>query len=431
MEDLKEKYRDYMSPRDYAYFNVFNAEDRQLVLTEAKENLQEDNVHKIKMKTSGMEFLGIVSHELRTPLNSLIGLIDLMQADDMTNDQRLYIKTLEQSCTHLMSVVNRMQDLAALQQSDAATVNIIPFDIVATMTGVAEAMQHLSTHTGKGTQVVLDLDSNIPLSVNGDLTKIQQVLSNLVGIATTSSLTKLGSLKATFEPTTGQNANIHIVIKGVKTQTPQALLEGIALEFSFQDLFQPLTFNNLSQGIVISREFLAQLGSTLHMDIDEEGTLIFTFDLKLTYETSSDVARNSQSNRGEFKADRASVKILLAEDNKVNRQIVRKMLSKMGFANVDGAENGKEAIEKVEAEHFDIILMDCDMPLISGYEAAEHIRTVMKNNTIKIIALTANSTNNAKQRCISVGMDDYFTKPITIKTLSEMLHKWLPTVKLK
>ncbi|KAJ3134982.1 hypothetical protein HDU90_004307 [Geranomyces variabilis] len=409
-----------MTPREYAYFDTFSVEHRRDILVEAKDNLQTQNVEKIKAKTFGMEFLGNVSHELRTPLNGLIGVIDLMQSEEMSTSQRLYIKTLEQSCTHLLSVVSRMQDLAALQSGKPVN-NIMPFDMRATITGVAESMQHMSIHTGRGTQVALDLDPQIPPSVNGDLTKVQQILANLVGIAAISSLAKYAALKATFEPLHGESAKIHFVIKGVQTQTPKTLLEGFDLAFSFEDLFQPLTFNNMSHGVVICREFLKQLGSHLDMKVEPDDTLIFKFSIDVTYDRNS-VARE---NVGALKDARSAVKILLAEDNKVSRRIAMMMLKKLGFTDVDGVEDGHEVVTKLQNKAYDVILMDCDMPVMDGYEATRHIRTELKNATVKIVALTANSTNEARQRCIATGMDDYFTKPVTMKTLAEMLHKWL------
>lgn len=113
-----------------------------------------------------------LSKELRTPLNAVIGIIDLMQADVMTEDQRLYVRSLEQSCTFLYSVVSRLQDLAALLHGQS-TLYCVSFDLVAIITGVAESMQHFSEKEGKGTQVALHLDPKIPLSVFGDLTKVR------------------------------------------------------------------------------------------------------------------------------------------------------------------------------------------------------------------------------------------------------------------
>ncbi|KAJ3144601.1 hypothetical protein HDU86_001668 [Geranomyces michiganensis] len=418
--ELREKYKDYMSQRDYAYFHTFSLEDRRNVLAEAKQNLQAHNVEEIKMQTYGTEFLGIVSHELRTPLNGLIGVIDLMRSDELSPNHRLYITTLEQSCTHLLTVVSRMQDLAALQ-CGTLTQNVIPFDIVATIIGIAESMQHMSIHTAREIQVVLDLDPELPLSINGDQTKVQQILANLVGIATISSQSKRASLKATFETVDGHEGKIDFVIKGVQTKTPTAVLEGFDLKVSSANLFEPLSPNNLSQGAVICREFLAQLGSHLEMKTEADDTLIFKFSLNFTYEKQASACDENE----ELMDVRSAVKILLAEDNKVSRLIAKTMLSKLGFTDVDEAENGEEALDKLNKKPYDMILMDCDMPVMDGYEATHRIRAIHKNSDVKIVALTANSTNDSKQRCIAAGMNDYFTKPIIMKTLAEMLHKWL------
>ncbi|KAJ3144160.1 hypothetical protein HDU89_008944 [Geranomyces variabilis] len=418
--ELKERYKSYISQRDYAYFAMFSHEDRQNILREAKQTLQKQNVEKIKSKTHGMQFMEVVSHELRTPLHGLIAVIDLMQRDEMSDDQRLYIKTLEQSCAQLLSVLGRMQDLAALQH-DAPVINVMPFDIVGVITGVAESVQRMTIHGRHGTLVALDLDPELPVSINGDLTKMQQILVNLVGIATTSSIAKRAKVKATFEALDDKQAKIHFVITGAHTQMPKSFLDGLDQEFSFNDLVQPLTSNNLSQGIVICQEFLKQLGTHLELEVATDDTLILKFSLDVTYNKKT-VARDYE---GELRGVRSAVRILVAEDNRVSRRIAIAMLSKLGFTDVVAVENGQEAIDKLEQKPFDVILMDCDMPVLDGYDAACHIRTVLKNTTVIIVALTANSTNAARQRCIAAGMDDYFTKPITIKTLTEMLHKWL------
>lgn len=435
LSNVKEKYKKYMSLANYHGYDTLSATERQHVDIESKRALQRDNIDSIRAKATGMKFLGVVSHELRTPLNSLVGVIDLMQADRMTHDQKLYIKTLEQSCSQLLSVVNRMQDLAALQSETQGMTNNIPFDIVATVTGVAESMQHLSSSTGKGTQVEVNLDPSLPRTVNADFTKIQQILSNLVAIAATSSRAKLATIETRFHPVAPdgflrspgqeqQHAYLYFTITGCDTQTPKDTLDGLLLGFSYENLFQPSTFNNMSQGIVISREFLAQLNSKLEMLVDDANALIFSFAVHVTYDPG---VTSFHATQGDIVANRTAVRILLTEDNKVNQMVARKMLNKLGFTNVDSAWNGQEAIEILSSKTYDIILLDCDMPVMDGYEAASHIRNVMKDTTIKIVALTANNTNEAKTQCLAAGMDDFFTKPITMKTLSEMLHKWLST----
>ncbi|KAJ3182998.1 hypothetical protein HDU87_007420 [Geranomyces variabilis] len=352
LDRQKELYKNHMSSREYSYFDSFAFEDRLAILEEAEENLQRQNVERIKAKTFGMEFLGSVSHELRTPLNGVIGVIDLMQSEEMTVRQRLYIKTLEQSCTHLLSVVSRMQDLAALQ-SGKPTNNIMAFDLKAIVTGVAESMQHMSIHTGRGTQVALDVDAKIPRSINGDLTKIQQVLANLVAVAAISSHAKYAALKARFEPLDGDQAAVHFEIEGVRTQTPKTLLEGFDLEFSFDDLFRPLTSVNLSHGIIICREFLRQLGSRLEMEVDAKDSLIFRFELHVTYDKTAAALQAGGPQEGSQEA----VKILVAEDNGVSRRIAVMMLKKLGFTNVDEVEDGQEVLAKLQDNAYDVILM--------------------------------------------------------------------------
>lgn len=434
LSSMREKYKKYMTVANYLNYDFLSPTDRQNVNLESKRELQKDNIDSIRNKALGMKFLGVVSHELRTPLNSLIGVIDLMQVDHMTYDQKLYIKTLEQSCSQLLSVVNRMQDLSALQSETQGMINNIPFDIVATITGIAESMQHLS-NVGKGSQVKVTLDPALPRTVTADFTKIQQILSNLVTIAATSSQSRLATIETTFRPIAAvedgtdvkshpKDAYLDFTITGCDTQTPRDFLDGLSLDFSFENLFEPATFNNMSQGIVISREFLAQLNSKLEMKVNDANSLIFSFAIHVTYDPDVTWFHATQ---GDLVENRTAVRILLTEDNKINQMVARKMLMKLGFTNVDSAWNGQEAIDKVSEKTFDIVLLDCDMPVMDGYEAATYIRNVMQNKKIKIVALTANSTNEAKTRCLEAGMDDFFTKPITMKTLSEMLHKWLST----
>ena len=278
-----------------------------------------------------------------------------MQSEKMTEDQRLYIKTLEESCSRLLSVVNRLQDLAALQ-AVSPSVNIMAFDLVAIITGVAESMQHFSAHTGKGTQVTLELDPRLPLSVNGDLTKIQQVLNNLVTIAATASSEKHASLTATLQSSDGPNAVIQIIITGAKSEMPTTLLEGFGLTFAYEDILRPLTADNMSQGIVISREFLHLLGSTLNIETGPDDSLTFSFSLHLTCNPKNWQGHDSQSNYGEIRADLSTVHILIVEDNIINQQIAKKMLQKLGIE-ADVAVNGQVAIDRLANKRYDIIFM--------------------------------------------------------------------------
>lgn len=278
--------------------------------------------------------------------------------------------------------------------------------------------------------------------------QVQQVITNLVTIAANSSTEKRASVKADLLED-GPIAHIKITVESFHNNTPAGLLDGIGLDFSPEELFKPTSYNNMYQGLVISREFLHMIGSDLETSWDDNKSLGFSFHLRLPSARNpvGGAGPDNQSNLGDLVSDIKSVKILLVEDNDVNLRIAETMLNRMGFA-VDTATNGLEAVSRLHLATYNIVLMvgstidpvcttentradsstqDCDMPLCNGYDATKHIRTKMGNTTVVIIALTANSTNAAKDKCIASGMNDYFTKPITMKTLSEMLHKWLPT----
>lgn len=221
-------------------------------------------------------------------------------------------------------------------------------------------------------------------------------------------------------------------------------LNGAELSFDLEKLFKPAALENMYQCLVISREFLAVLKSRLNVSESNGQDLQFSFELPLikTAAPSPDLA--SRGSRGSQLSllETKRVKILLVEDNEVNMRIARLMLTRLGYE-PDTAVDGLDAVVKMSHGKYDVILMvtrsaelalysmnktlqqDCDMPRCNGYDATEHIRQNLRNSEVIIIALTANSTEAAKQRCLKVGMNDFFTKPITMQTLSEMLCKWL------
>lgn len=228
------------------------------------------------------------------------------------------------------------------------------------------------------------------------------------------------------------NLDIRVVVQSLSNARPTPLLDGIGLVFSPEGLMQPMAEQNMYQGLVITREYLRLLGSRLDTTWSENGEnsgkLSFSFDLRVTStkDETGKTSADNQSNFGNYVRDPSFVKILLVEDNQVNMRIAKAILGRLGFEPTTAA-NGLDAISTMHESVFDIVFMDCDMPLCNGYDATQHIRTKMGQTEVVIIALTADSTNDAKRRCLAVGMNDFFIKPITTKTVDEMLHKWLTT----
>lgn len=378
------------------------------------------NVDKIlsKVTTSDSEFLAQISHELRTPLNGIIGVIDIMaREEDQDSDiHETYMRTLQQSCRTLMSVVNRLQDLSHLQTFPKREASVI-FDLEAVVTGISQGMQYHHKDSVTMTQLSIDFDSRIPCTVKADLTKIQQTLGNLCRIAAFVSKTHCVTIDVTLKYLLGTHCTLTFQIKMENVDSNVDVFQPQLLTIESVDLFQTDTRDNLLIGMTICRKFLNELGSDLDIHRVEGNGLLFVFDLTLEWVPGS--PKRSPLTKEEFK----TVKVLIAEDNPVNTKILEKMLSILGVRAVTSVANGELALQKLRLENFDIVLMDLDMAVMSGYDSAWNIRNVLKND-VPIIALSADSTNAAKQRCRDVKMSDFFSKPVTVQTLSEMISKW-------
>jgi CheY-like chemotaxis protein len=360
--------------------------------------------------------LASISHEMRTPLNGIIGVIDLMSHIGNDHPSQLYIKTLEQSCRVLLSVVNRLQDISYLHNPLPYNDGIV-FDIRAVLSGIAENMQYFNAESSESTQLNINIDSRIPSIVRGDLTKIQQTFTNLVTVAALISEKHYSSIQLRLKYLYGNEATFGVLVRTNTIINKEffRLTENMSIKFNNADLFNTGTLNNMFIGLNICRRFISVLGSQLTISKVKD-TLHFEFDLALhSEEKLPRVIHDDNIKLSDFT-------VLVADDNVINLLIIVKMLNHLGVKSTTVAD-GQQVINKLENETFDMIFMDLEMPVMDGFDATKYIRNKMKNYLI-IVALTANSTNEAKQKCKNVGMNDYFTKPITIQTIKEMIYKW-------
>ena len=366
-----------------------------------------------RASTSNNDFLATISHEMRTPLNGIIGVIDLISHETENDNFTLYVQTLEQSCRTLLSVVNRLQDISDLQTTNPISEGV-DFDIRAILSGISENMQFLDSTSKETTQVEVCIDRRIPSNLKGDLTKIQQTLTNLVTIAANISKNHHSKINIRLKYHYNQQAIIHVQVETDELSSKEyfSLLSIEELVFNDEDLFDSRSIKHMAIGLNICKKFIDKLGG--HLSITrQDKTLKFCFDFELL--ARDNLPKNEESIKLE------DLNILVVEDNRINLMVVLKMLKYL-HVHVDTAENGLVAVEKMKTNKYNIVLMDLDMPVMNGYDATEKIREF--DSVTVIIALTANSTNEAKIKCKVVGMNDYFTKPLTIKTLEEMLHKW-------
>jgi len=369
-----------------------------------------------KASTRDSDFLASISHEMRTPLNGIIGIIDLMSREDTAEDIEIYLRTLEQSCRILMSVVNRCQDLSYLQ-TEHKEKSQLTFDLNAVVTGISQTMQYYNVESQETTQLKVELDPRIPFIVKADLTKIQQVLTNLCVIAANISTHGYVELNLVLKHVDVRECTVGVTVKSgsVASEDYYNLCDETLLHLKSGDMFDHHSLNSKRISLSIARRFLQELDAELCAKRVGD-TLVFSFALAL--ESTEALPTKHMAT---VPIDDTCV--LVVDDNHVNQMVVAKMLRLLKVkSHVVG--DGQQAVECLQqGKKFDMIFMDLDMPVMDGYEATKRIREELGLD-VTIVALTANSTNKAKKKCKETGMNDYFTKPITVQTLSEMIRKW-------
>ncbi len=370
-----------------------------------------------RASTNDVEFLANISRELRTPLNGIVGVIDLMSHDakeDTRVDNEVYLATLEQSCRTLLAVINRLQDISDLQSGTHGMSDTLTFDLPAVISGISQNMQFFSESSTERTQLSITFDERIPRTIKGNLTKLQQVLTNLCSISAQCAGNGYASLRVVLKYLYQQECTIAFEVKCQQVSEKKAfkLINTAPLEFSEVDLFDSTSTNNMLIGLNICRKFLQQLGSDLVVSV-VDGSLSFTFELKV----------ESEENKNSRSSDKLNeTRVLVVDDNTVNVLVVTKMLKFLGIQ-YESVVDGLYVPQKLAEQKFDMIFMDIDMPGMDGYDTARYVREKMQSQ-ITIIALTANSTNEAKRKCRQVGMNDFFTKPLTVQSVREMVCKW-------
>ncbi|KAI8909871.1 hypothetical protein DFJ77DRAFT_471131 [Powellomyces hirtus] len=367
-----------------------------------------------KANASVQTLLAALMHELRTPLNGILGIIDLMQAEDSYEKQQLYIDGLEQSSSTLLSVTTRLEDLWTLQGHDP--VIDLPLDLSVTAQNVSEAVKHYAPQNEHARSIEIDIDSDCLLAMTGDQTKLQQTLSNLVLAAVTSNNARRAKLGIQLMNKTADHAIVRLAITSGGSEVSQSDIDKDS--FSFDDLASMEEMHSMPVAIAIASQLISKLGGQLKVTL-KGGFLSFVF--YLTFGLARE-AVTTQSQKTS-KLDGRPPRILIVDDNKVNRLVLQKMLAKLGYA-ADEAEDGIFALPLIERTAYDVVFLDLDMPQMDGFETCRNIRKDKKNDSVVVIALTSNSTSQAKRQSVDAGMQDFFTKPVTVKAVRDMLEKW-------
>ncbi|BDQ12877.1 ATP-binding protein [Sediminibacterium sp. TEGAF015] len=357
------------------------------------------------------EFLSVMSHEIRTPLNAIIGTIMLLQYQDLAPDQKELLNVMEISSENLLSLINDVLDFSKLEEGKIIfaerNINVLHFLKNIKMANQVKAEE-------KRNRIKITYDDDIPEFLVSDDVRLGQILNNLISNAV--KFTKDGTITIRVELVANNKQDVDLMfsIEDTGIGIPKEKQHLVFERFTQANNNITREFGGSGLGLTIIRRLLQLQGSEIYLESEPGVGSKFFFTLKFK-KSNSEIREEAKQSGTENKPDLTGKKILLVEDVEFNIMVAMRML-KNWHAEVDLAENGAIAVEKVKEEKYDLILMDIQMPVMDGYTATRNIR--MFNTEVPIIALTASViTTDIEAKAKQIGMDGCLSKPFNPNTL--------------
>ncbi len=412
--------------------DITERRDIEAIISQARESALE------AARTKAI-FLANMSHEIRTPLSGIVGTANLLLDTHLTEEQRHYLQILQKSVGLLMETVNDILDFSKIEAGKFA-LEAIDFNLRET---VEESINLFKVPANKkNLDLNVTIENGISDDFRGDENRLRQVLNNLLNnaIKFTESGKILLSITQLEENKEQNTLRFEVADTGIGIDAEEKLR--LFQPFTQADVSTTRRFGGTGLGLAICKEIVEMMGGEIGVESEAGKGSRFWFTVRLVSGFRFQVSSEDKSaNIEDFKSTEQSqelktlnvepetIKILIADDNEINREVIRKLIEHIGYQ-CETVENGTQAVKKSAEENYDLILMDCQMPLMDGLTATKTIRQTEKSHRPKIIALTANSVVTEREKCLLAGMDDYLSKPVTKNDLVWMLNKHFSTEKV-
>ncbi len=421
--------------------NRFSVRNKEVV------NLHIENISDLERSNRLKdEFLATLSHELRTPMNGVIGGVELIKCTDLSGEQKSYLTSVSDSALDMISLIDTILGYTEVQSGDLK-LKEKPFNLAHKLIELTKAYNVICER--KGLTLLSHDYEDLNEVVVGDPQRFVQVLMQLLDNAV--KYTNDGSVTLIARRVThdGNSARNHYLITisdtgiGISPQKQKELFQS----FRQLDGSYSREQGGVGIGLALSKKLVDLMGGDLTFHSKEDHGSMFEFSIgfkcyeRMSEDSEADNIEKNVVSLSSFKLKQvyeevdlrnivADGRVLVVEDNRVNQMVLKTMLKKLGYE-VFTADNGRKALEVLEKEEIDLILMDCQMPVMDGLEATRRIRQMSNSNANKpILAVTANALSGDKDRCLAAGMNDYINKPLKLNVIKESLEQWLPTEKV-